>query len=275
MTNAKQIHSSFNQYRRKIKNIWEEYLLLNFSLDELKKAHKENSVGTIFKRELLIEDRKLDYKDKDIHDFIENLRKNKLSYKTLIEAVSLTETFLQDLTIFVYRDFPVKVAHNNSDSPASELKLTQLIVNSSNKEEMIEALIEEKVRGIFYGKPADFFVKDKAKIGFGTFFKSNFLVAMTEFNEITARRNVFIHNNGKVDSKYLREVENPQFNKGQKPELEKEYIKHSIIILRGLAAISTKLILENIYNQDVSHKRITSMSKTLEDYLNKLHTTSK
>lgn len=267
MANERQIHKLFDEYRRKIKNTWEEYLLLHFSLSELKKTHKQNSVGNIFKRELLIEDVKLGYKDKDIHDFIENLSTNKLNYKTLIEAVSLTETFLQDLTLLVYRDFPIKVAHNNTDAPASELKLTQLIVNSADKDEMIEALIEEKIRGIFYGKPTDFFTKDKAKIGFGNFFKSNFEEAITEFNEITARRNVFIHNNGKVDSKYIREVDDSQYTKGQKPKIDKAYLKHSIIVLRGLAALSTKLVFQNIYSQDISRKRVTKMAKTLDVYL--------
>jgi hypothetical protein len=180
----------------------------------------------------------------------------------------LTETFLQDLTVLVYRDFPIKVAHTNPDAPASELKLTQLIVNSTDKDEMIEALIEEKVRGIFYGKPTDFFTKDKAKIGFENFFKSNFEHAINEFNEITARRNVFIHNNGKVDSKYIREVENAQYNKGQKPKIDKAYIKHTIIVLRGMAALSTKLVSKNIYNQNVSENRVTKMAKTLDEYLN-------
>ena len=267
MANDRQIQKLFDNYRRKIKNIWEEYLLLHFSLTELKKVHKRQSIGTDFKRELLLEDVTLGYKDLDIHNFIENLRTNQLNYKTLIEAVSLTEAYLQDLTVLVYRDYPIKLAHNNPDSPASELKLTQLIVSASDKEEMIEALIEEKVRGIFYGKPIDFFIKDKAKIGFGDFFKANFENAIKEFNEITARRNVFIHNNGMVDSKYLREVENPQYRKGQKPKVDKAYIKHTIIVLRGLAALSTKLVLQNIYHQNVQRKRVTKMATTLDEYL--------
>lgn len=269
MTNERQIHYLFDEYRRKIKNIWEEYLLLHFSLTELKKSHKNQSIGNNFKRELLLENVMLDYKDIDIHKFIENLRTNKLNYKTLIEAVSLTETFFQDLTVLVYRDFPIKVAHNNPDSPQSELKLTQLIVNSADKNEMIEALIEEKVRSIFYGKPTDFFTKDKAKIGFANFFQSNYEGAINEFNEITARRNIFIHNDGKVDSKYIREVKNPQYSKDQKPKIDKAYIKHTVIVLRGLAALSTKLVFQNIYNQNVSEKRVTSMAKTLDEYVKK------
>jgi hypothetical protein len=268
MANDKQIPKLFDEYRRKIKNTWEEYLLLQFSLSELKKTHKNASIGPHFKRELLLNNEKLEYKDKDIHNFIVNLEVNKLGYKTLIEAVSLTETFLQDLTTLVYEDYPIKVAHNNPDSPASELKLTQLIVTAANKEEMIEALIEEKVRGIFYGKPTDFFVKDKAKIGFGDFFKLNFQKAITEFSEITARRNIFIHSNGKVDSKYLREVDNPQYGKGQKPILDKNYIRHSIIVLRGLSAVSTTLVLQNIYSKNISRMRIKRMTKTLDEYLN-------
>ncbi len=267
MQNHKIIDKLFNEYRRKIKNVWEEYLLLRFSLSELKKSHKKNNIVDRFKRELLIENVKLDYKDMDIHHFLNNLIDNKLNYKTLIEAVSLTETFLQDLMLLVYRDLPIKVTHNNPDSPASTLKLTQLIDNSADKNEMVETLIEEKVRSIFYGKPTDFFKKDKAKIGFGDFFKNNFHEAVIEFNEITAKRNVYVHNNGKVDGKYLREVEGSALKKGQKLKINKADIKHAIIVLRGLAALSTKLVFQNIYNKDVSRKRVTRMAKTLDEYL--------
>lgn len=267
MKNNKAIQKLFNEYRRKIKNTWEEYLLLHYSLSVLKTSHKKKSIGIQFKRELLTENVKMDYKDRDIHNFIENIKNNKLNYKTLIEAVSLTETFLQDLTVLVYRDFPLKVAHKSTDSLASELKLTQLIVSSADKNEMIEALIEEKVRSIFYGKPADIFIKDKCKIGFGDFFVSNFQNAILEFNEILARRNIFIHNNGMVDSKYLREVESTTLKKGQTPKINKAYINHAIVVLRGLSALSTKLVLQNIYKIDVSRRRVTKIAKTLDEYL--------
>jgi hypothetical protein len=267
MTNESSMRKQFKEYRRKIKNAWEEYLLLHFSLSELKRAHKEKSIVDRFKRELLIENVKYNYKDFDIHHFLEDLTKNKLNYKALIEAVSLTETFLQDLTILVYRDFPQKITHNNPDSPASEIKLIHLIVNSTDKNEMVDALIEEKVRGIFYGKPTDFFVKDKAKIGFGDYFSNNFQKAIIEFNEITARRNIFIHNNGKVDSKYLREVEGSLYKKGTIPIIDLAYVKNAFIVLRGLTALATKLVIQNTYKNDTTRMRETSMANTLNKYL--------
>jgi len=265
--NDKNINKLFYNYKRRIKNVWEEYLLIKFSLDELKKNHKKKSIGSRFKRELLLEEVKWDYKDMDIHDFIESIRKNKLDSKTLIEAVSLTETFLQDLTSNVYKDFPLKVTHNNPDSVSSEIKLTKLIVSSANRDEMINALVEEKVRSIFYGKPVEFFEKDKAKIGINSYFKSQSQKALTEFTEIIATRNIIIHNNGNVDSKYLREVKNSTYSKGNKIKVDKEFIRNSIIVLRGLSATTTKLVLENTYNIDVSNKRITRMAKTLNTYL--------
>jgi hypothetical protein len=257
----------FDDYRRQIKNIWEEYLLLNFSLTEIKSIHKKKSIGSQFKRELLIENIKLDYKDKDIHDFIESLLRNKLGYKTLIESVSITENYLQNVTTFVYRDHPAKLTNSNPDSPASELKLTHLIVNSSTKQEMIESLIEEKIRGIFYGKPTDFFEKDKAKIGLGDMIKNNYQKGILEYGEIVGRRNVVIHNSGRVDSKYLRENPTMTFSKGQKVSVDKTYLRHAIIILRGLSALTTQLVLQNIYSVNTSRLRVTRMSKTLQEYL--------
>jgi hypothetical protein len=60
----------------------------------------------------------------------------------------------------------------------------------------------------------------------------------------------------------------PQYSKGQKPKIDKAYIKHTVIVLRGLAALSTKLVLQNIYKQNVSDKRVTKMAKTLDEFVN-------
>jgi hypothetical protein len=266
MGNESKILRHFDEYRRLIKNTWEEYLLLNFSLTRLKEIHKKKSISTDFKRELLLENARLDYKDKDIHLFIKSIIDHKLGFKTLIEAVSLTENYLQILTALVYRDFPLRLTNSNPDSPQSELKLTNLIITSASRDDIIEALIEEKIRGIFYGKPTDFFEKDKAKIGLNDFIKINYPKSIIQYGEITARRNLVVHNSGKVDSKYLREVAGTSYTKGQKIQIDKPYIKNSIIILRGISAVTTQLVLQNIYNKNVSKVRVARIANTLKIY---------
>jgi hypothetical protein len=267
MNNIGKILFKFDEYRKDIKNVWEEYLLLNYSLSNTKSAHKLRSIGADFKREHLIENITVNYKDKDIHHFIDRLVKHKLGYKTLVEAVSLTENYLQNITGYIYSDFPIKLTNSNPDTPASELKLTSLIVSSNSKEEMIEAIIEEKIRSIFYGKPTDFFTKDKAKVGLGDHIKTDFDKAIKQYGEITARRNIIIHNSGKVDSKYIREVSATTFKKGAKVPVDKDYLKNAVIVLRGLSAMTTHQAIKNTYNGSVDRHRVAKMSKTLLEYL--------
>jgi hypothetical protein len=262
MSNIKQIIRRFSLYRRDIKNVWEEFNLINHSLKEARELQKHKSYITPFQRELLLDNTIYEYKDQDVYNFIARLTNEKLPQKSLVEAVASTETYLQDLTALVYRDFPGKVTHQNADTPQSQLKLTQLIVNSVDKTEMIEKLIEEKIRGIFYGNPVDFFTKDKAQIGINDFIKNNCVKGIAEYSEIIARRNIIIHNDNKVDSKYIKEVVGTAFTVGQKPTTDKPYLRKSIITLRGASALATKLCLENIYNQPMNGNRIERHSNT-------------
>jgi hypothetical protein len=266
MSNLKKIIRRFYFFRRDIKNIWEEYNLINFSLNETRQHQKAKTFSQPFERELLLNDTIYPYKDQDVYKFINRLTKEKLPQKSLTEAVALTETYLQDLATFVYLDYPAKVAHQNPDTPQSQLKLTQLIVNSSDKAEMIDKLIEEKIRGIFYGNPVDFFVKDKAQIGLGEYFKNNCQKGMKEYAEIIARRNIIMHNDNRVDSKYIREVEGTALTLEQKPITDKLYLRRSIITLRGAAALATKLTLENIYGATLTGIKIDRMAQTVKQY---------
>ncbi|MEI2739271.1 MAG: hypothetical protein V9F01_10830 [Chitinophagaceae bacterium] len=262
MSNIRQIIRRFFHYKRDIKNVWEEYNLINHSLIEAKQLQKNKSYTVPFQRELLLNNTIYQYSDRDIYKFVARLINEKLPQKSLVESVAMTETYLQDLTALVYRDYPSKVTHQNADTPQSQLKLTQLIVNSIDKAEMIEKLIEEKIRGIFYGNPVDFFTKDKAQIGINDFIKNNCVKGTAEYAEIIARRNIIVHNDSNVDSKYIKEVTGTTLTAGQKPLTDKPYLRKSIITLRGAAALSTKLCLENIYNQPMNNNRIERIANT-------------
>ena len=57
-----------------------------------------------------------------------------------------------------------------------------------------------------------------------------------------------MHNEGKVDRKYLREVSGAAFKLGEKPVITKDYLRDSIRVLLGLSAITTQLALKNNYD---------------------------
>ena len=57
---------------------------------------------------------------------------------------------------------------------------------------MIDAIIEEKVRSIFYGNPVEIFTKDKCKLEIGDIFVREYPDSMVYYAEITGRRNAII-----------------------------------------------------------------------------------
>jgi hypothetical protein len=98
------------------------------------------------------------------------------------------------------------------------------------------------VRSLFYGSPGDFFLKDKAKLGFADYFSKHYTKAIDRYVEVTARRNLLIHNDGRVDRKYLREQPASSLALGQKVVVDEAYLKASLLTLRGLCASAKTMI---------------------------------
>ena len=102
------------------------------------------------------------------------------------------------------------------------------------------------MRGIFYGNPIDVFLKDRAKLEFGTYFKDSHKSDVEKFKKIVAARNLIAHNNGRIDRKYQREADSSA-TLGRALVINREFLKDSIYILSLLAAESTRLVIENVY----------------------------
>ncbi len=178
---------------------------------------------------------------------IDRIIKKTNPVRALIESVALTENYLQSIVYRIYRDFPYKLI-TKEETPDQQEKLLKIITESFDKEEIIARISEEKIRGIFYGKPIDFFTKDKARIGIDKQMETYYKTAIEMYQEIIARRNVFAHNNGKVDRKYLREVSNPSFKLRAIPQVDNIYLKDSIQVLHGIATVATKQAIESSYS---------------------------
>ncbi|MGI4831866.1 MAG: hypothetical protein ACRYFK_00205 [Janthinobacterium lividum] len=199
----------------------------------------------------------------DLFAVIEQQQKVGNYEKVFIESIITTENFLKDVSLVIYKDFPNKltIGITEQESDKRESKLLSIIINSFDKDEMLAKLTEEKIRGIFYGSPTDFFIKDTAKIGLAKFFADNHHKTLEKFTEIIARRNIFIHNNGKVDRKYLCEVKNPAFELGNKAVISYKYLKETIMILKALSLLVTDIAVRKNYNA-VPNKKYLMGSKS-------------
>jgi hypothetical protein len=246
------LHRRYDVFRKEMRDIWESYNLIDYYMNIIHSQVKNGKLETFTMPHILEPHHLKKYSRDDTYGAVSHMQKKSNSRRTLLEAVSEFENYLTFLVWSVYKDFPNKLSSASLEEQAYQIKLFSVILDSTDKEEMIDKVIEEKIRGIFYGNPLDFFHKDKAHLGFNDYFKNNCQNELHQYAEILARRNIIIHNGGSVDRKYLREVENSSFKLGNIITLTSDYLRESIIVMEGLGTIATKLISEKTYNQKAS-----------------------
>lgn len=250
----------FYGYTKSMHDIWEAYSFIQFYMDEI---HDKLKTDDIKRYEYLSirGGRTYQYKDHELYGIIDHIKKKNNPFKSLSLVVSVNEDFLQKITTQVYQHYPARIRKDfvYTESTEERSKLFQLILDSEHKEEMIDRLIEEKVRGIFYGNPLHFFTKDKANLGFADYFKNNHSDALDIYTELLATRNVIVHNNGKIDRKYLSEVPNSTYSVGNSIQITEDFIRDSIYAARGLSLVAAELILYRIYKADHIAKKYNKL----------------
>jgi hypothetical protein len=249
------IATRFKTFNKEMNEIWESYNLVQFYSKHLSDLIKTDRIPTLSFDKLVHKPEIRTLSKGTTLGALNRLDRKTNARRALIESVASFEHFLNNLVTIVYVDFPAKLlSSDKNESNEREEKLINIVVNSGDKAEMIEKIVEEKTRSIFYGKPTDFFIKDKARINFGKYFESNHTAALKTYAEVTARRNIIAHNDGKVDRKYLREVESPSYSLGQKPLIDANYLKESLYNLKGLASCAATLVIRNVYKEKAQGK---------------------
>jgi hypothetical protein len=260
------VQNGFINYRRSIINIWRDFDFIQQTVGDFKSKVVAKTIPSL-KIKNHNDNGFKEFHANDINGICDRLLFSTNAKKALINSVSLTENYLQTLGETIYKTYPEKI--NSKDSVeviGQQVKLMQVIMDSATKEEILDKLIEEKLRGIFYGNPIDFFEKDKGKLGFGTTFKDTYSKALTHYAEVINRRNINIHNQGMVDRKYIRET-GSTLKLGTKPRIDETYLKNAIMLLLGMAGMATKLVLERTLAATYYHKFIHSAYKRFEkDY---------
>lgn len=247
-----EVHERFKRYNRDIKDVWASFVFLSFYLPKIHGAVKKGAFPPLHLESMSGIASPPHQKTKnDTYGTLSHIERKVVPIRTLLSGVSATEDFLKDLCLLVYERYPVKLLGNDSDeSPEQRQKILQTILTSTTRDEIISRLVEERVRGIFYGNVTDFFTKDKkVKLEFGDQFTREHSKNLEHFKEIMARRNIHAHNDGKVDAKYLREAKIFAFTEGQRPSLAPSYLRHTLVVLRGLSAVAASLVCKNVFNE--------------------------
>lgn len=253
---VKNIQTRFKGFDKDMRDAWESYCLVEHLAEGWHTLLKADKVLPL-KKLALFGSAEVNLSKKATYGAMSHLRDKTQPRTALLESVALFEDYLAWLVRTVLTDSPFLLKSSSPQAEQEGQKLLNVIVDCSSRDEIIEQVVEEKVRGIFYGNPVDFFKKGKGKMEFGDYFKVKCDKQLEQYAEITARRNVIAHNNGRVDRKYLREVKGSTFKLGQAVPIKSSYLKESISLLVYLAARATELILKNHY-KSVAQGRLAS-----------------
>jgi len=257
---------SFKHFNSDINEIWEDYCAIDFYLHELHELIKSDGVPTLSLRTLTKPSRLKPQSKRRIYGIFSRIQTKANGQRAFVDAVGKFEDFFARLTYQVYIDNPGKLnsldADGSSDDPKRRQKVISWILESATINEILQKIIEEKVRGIFYGNPIDLFKKDKAHLGFGKHFENNHQNALELFREITARRNVIVHNQGRIDRKYLLEVPACKLAIDTPLLVDAAYLETSIYTFKELAAASAERVIISSYSQKV-HQKKGRLSKIL------------
>lgn len=238
---VQRLHNQYRIFREDMYNEWEEYAYLSHCVG---KPNKDP-----FDFYSLLSDSVLHKTIVDAGGMQTRFLRGGNSKSHFINSVGRFEVYISSLAKIVFIDYPQKM--KGADSEAETTKAFQLILNCSTRDEMIDALAEEKVRSIFYGNPADVFLKDRCKLELGTLFSSKYRLAISLYSEILGRRNAIIHNSGRVDKKYIRENPQSSLSEREKIVISDNYLRGTIGLLVGIAAETTSSVVENIYKGNV------------------------
>lgn len=259
------IHVRYKRFQKEQRDIWESFCLIDFYAPKIKDAVKEDLFPQLTFDRIWNNTSKIVKKD-DIYGALQSLSIKGNYRRTLLESVLTFEDYMTDLIQSVYLDIPGKLSSTTDEGSNNSgyQKLLKLVLTSTDKQEIVDKLVEEKIRSIFYGNPLDVFEKDKAKLEFGSYFKDNHADELKTYKKVVAMRNIVAHNNGRIDRKYIREADTDA-ELGKKVVIEREFLKETIYVLSKFAAHATRLVIENVYKENINgqlRKAIQAFNKS-------------
>ncbi len=239
---VKRLHTSYKGFMQNMKNIWEEYSYLEQTIKAAKP--KEFELKSMYSPSVTKK------KKTDAGGMQNKFLTGENAKSHYITAIGLFEKYISTLAANVYFDCPRKMSSAGMDSD----KLFDLIIDCDEKDEMIDRIIEEKLRSIFYGNPVDVFKKDKCKLELKNVFSEKYPDSLKFYSEIVGRRNAIVHNDGRVDKKFLRENPGTAYKEKQKIIITEDYLRGAIGLMLGIAAVTTSCVVENIYGETTQGK---------------------
>lgn len=253
----KKIAIRFKHFTQDINTVWEAYSVIEYYSKSLHTKVKKDIVELPSYTTLTHNsERKISLSKDRVYGTLSHISSLQNPRNSLIAAMLIFEEYISNLVEMVYIDYPMKCltqADDKGEKAEITEKLSSIIMDSKDKDEIIERIIEEKIRGIFYGNMSDLFVKDRAKLELKDTFKGDNAILIEKLKEINARRNIYVHNGGKIDRKYVRETKKTDVKLNSVLKIDSEYLKEAINIMAQIAKLTTVAIITNIYKVETQN----------------------
>ena len=250
----KKIATRFKHFIQDINTVWESYSVIEYYSNSLHNKVKNNIIELPSYTTLTYNsDRKTSLSKDRVYGTFSHISSLQNPRNSLISAMLIFEEYISNLVEMVYIDYPQKCLTQSDDKTEMTEKLSSIIMDSKDKDEIIERIIEEKIRGIFYGNMSDLFIKDRAKLELKDTFKGDNTILIEKLKEINARRNIYVHNGGKIDRKYVRETKKTDVKLNSVLKIDSPYLKEAINIMAQIAKLTTVAIITNIYKVEAQN----------------------
>jgi hypothetical protein len=115
----------------------------------------------------------------------------------------------------------------------------------------IDALIEKRLRSLFRDSIVAMLEERKVALGFGGIFCSTYAQRITLYVEINARRNIWIHNDGRVDAGYLRAAPGSSARLGLRLAIDLPYLREALYTLRGISAVAATAVCTSVFKDPI------------------------
>jgi hypothetical protein len=160
-----------------------------------------------------------------------------LASATFQHFVSLFEQFVFRLARLWLIEYPGSLS-------GKELKL-RLVLESSNKDEIVAAVVEREVHGLAYQRVVDWFSYLEKLANFGCPNQDE----IERLAEIKASRDVLVHNNGVANSVYVeKSMGRARFGEGERLELPEHYHRDSWQLIKDVVTAISEAAINKLPN---------------------------
>lgn len=232
------IGRAFRQYDKIMRDIWETHHLTESAFKAVHEQLRQKKLLPFPKPSLGNGSVKV-FGENDLYGAISHIRSHANPSRALVFAVSATEDFLSLVISRVVKDEPHRI-----------LSTAQLTAGPNPE------VFERARNRLFRGSVVSLLQETDYQLGFNGIFVSQFNRRIAQYIEINARRNIWMHNAGKVDSHYKRQVPGSSFKIGDRATMTPAYIREAVVVLRGISAVGAAEICRGVYNDPVKGGKI-------------------